>query len=66
MVDPKIAEKPLVRCDECDREVDHYNTYLSPTNEYRRVCWRCTSRTEKGFNAKHDFQRSTRRGVVPR
>ena len=66
MIDPKEAGKPLVRCDECDREVEHYNTYLLPTNMYRHVCWRCTARMEKGFNAKPDFHRSTRRGVVPR
>ena len=66
MIDPKVTDKPVVRCDECDREVDHYNTYLLPTGQTRKVCWECTARMEKGFNAKRDFHRSTRRGVVPR
>ncbi len=66
MIDPKETEKPVVRCDECDREVDHYNTHLLPTGGTRNICWECTSRTEKGFNAKRDFQRSSRRGVIPR
>ena len=66
MIDPKTTEKPVVRCDECDREVDHYNTHLLPTNETRNVCWECTARMEKGFFAKRDFHRSTRRGIVPR
>lgn len=66
MIDPKSVEKPVVRCDECDREVEHYNTHLLPTNEYRRICWLCTQRLEKGFNAKPDFQRASRRGVIPR
>ena len=63
---PKNMEKTKVRCAECDREVEHYNTFLSPTNEHRVVCWECTSREEKGFNAKRDFRRDSRTGVIPR
>ena len=66
MIDPKTINKPIVRCSECDREVDHYNTHLLPTNEERQICWECTARTEKGFNAKRDFHRVARRGVIPR
>jgi hypothetical protein len=66
MIDPKTTDKPVVRCDDCDREVDHYNTHLSPTNEMRNVCWECTSRLERGFNAKRDFYRDSRGGVIPR
>jgi len=64
--DPKNMDKPTARCAECDREVEHYNTFLSPTNEHRIVCWECTGRDEKGFNAKRDFHRESRRGVIPR
>lgn len=64
--DPKKIEKPFVRCAECDREMEHYNVFLSPTNEEKTVCWECSSREEKGFFAKRDFQRSSRRGVIPR
>ena len=64
--DPKITQKPAVRCSECDREMEHYNTFLSPENETRVVCWECTSRAEKGFNAKRDFHRSARSGDIPR
>lgn len=65
-IDPKQMEKPLVRCVECDREVEHYNVFVSPTNEEKVVCWECLSREEKGFNARRDFSRSSRYGVIPR
>ena len=64
--DPKAMGKTAVRCSECDREMTHYNAFLSPTNVVRNVCWECLQREEKGFNAKRDFQRSSRRGVIPR
>jgi hypothetical protein len=64
--DPKNVDKPVMRCDECDREVDHYNTFLLPTGEHRVVCRECLERAEKGFNAKRDFRRDSRRGVIPR
>jgi DNA-directed RNA polymerase subunit RPC12/RpoP len=65
-IDPKTMDKPSAVCAECDREVDHYSTFLSPTNERRIVCWECLGRDERGFNAKRDFQRSSRSGVIPR
>ena len=65
-MDPKTTEKPLARCTECDREVEHYNIFLNPTNDQAIVCWECTQREEKGFFAKRDFQRDSRRGVIPR
>ncbi len=64
--DPKEMEKTAVRCSECDREMTHYNNFLSPSNEMRNVCWECLQREEKGFFAKRDFHRSSRRGVIPR
>ncbi len=65
-IDPKITEKPLARCSSCDREVEHYNIFVSPTDEERVICWECLAREEKGFNAARHFQRSSRRGVIPR
>jgi hypothetical protein len=65
-IDPKSANKPTVRCAECDREVEHYNTFIEPDNEGRNVCWECLSRAEKGFNAKRDFRRQARTGTIPR
>jgi len=65
-VDPKKMHKPEARCSECDREVSHFNTFLSPTNETRIVCWECLEREEKGFNASRGFSRSSRSGVIPR
>ena len=65
-MDPKNMDKPTVRCSECDRETEHYNSFLSPTNELRIVCWECLEREEKGFNAKRDFRRDSRSGVIPR
>ena len=64
--DPKKIEKPVVRCAMCDEEVKHYNTFFSPTNEVRNVCWQCLAREEKGFFAKRDFTRSARSGRIPR
>ena len=65
-IDPKTIDLPVVRCSDCDREVEHYNTFLSSVNESRIACWECLSREEKGFNAKRDFSRQSRRGVIPR
>jgi hypothetical protein len=65
-IDPKVTVKPPVRCAECDREMENYNTFISPTNEARNVCWECLMREEKGFFAKRDFRRTSRRGVIPR
>lgn len=65
-LDPKITEKPPARCVECDRMMDHYNVYVSPTNEEKVVCWQCMNRDEKNFFAKRDFSRRSRRGVIPR
>ena len=65
-IDPKTMDKPAARCADCDREVGHYNTFLSPTNEERIVCWECLGREERGFNAKRDFRRDSRSGVIPR
>jgi hypothetical protein len=65
-IDPKDTDKPVVRCTECDRETDHYNVFRLPTNEERAVCWECLSRAERGFNAKRDFRRDSRFGVIPR
>jgi hypothetical protein len=59
-------QKPSVRCSECDREVKYYNTFLSPTNVERVVCWECLGREEKGFNADRGFYRRSRTGVIPR
>jgi hypothetical protein len=61
-----IEDKPPARCAECDREMEHYITFTSPTNEDRNVCWQCYNREEKGFNTKRDFYRSSRFGVIPR
>ena len=65
-IDPKITGKPLVRCSKCDREVDHYNSFLDAGNRFVNVCWECLQREEKGFFAKRDFRRHSRSGVIPR
>ena len=64
--DPKETDKTPVRCSECDREMEHFNTFITPTNEKRIVCWECLQREEKGFNTKRTFNRSSRSGVIPR
>ncbi|MGB7068495.1 MAG: hypothetical protein WBD22_03305 [Pyrinomonadaceae bacterium] len=64
--DPKLIDKPPARCTECDRVMEHYNAFLSPTNESKVMCWECLSRKEKGFNAQRNFIRTSRTGVIPR
>ena len=64
--DPKLGKKPAVRCVECDRETGHYNTFVTPENERRDVCWECLSRQEKGFFAHRGFHRGARHGSIPR
>ena len=66
LTDPKRMNKPVARCSECDREMEHYNTFLSPINEHRIVCWECLEREEKGFNADRSYTRLARSGVIPR
>ena len=61
-IDPKTIDRSPVRCEECDREMDHYNTFVSPTNERRNVCWQCLQRQEKGFFAHRSFSRGARTG----
>lgn len=58
--------KPIARCTKCDREMDHYNTFVSSTHAETVVCWECLAREEKGFNAKRNFRRDSRTGVIPR
>ena len=65
-IDPKTIDKPVARCSECHREVTHYNTFISSTNARSVICWQCLAREEKGFNAKRDYSRHGRRGVIPR
>jgi len=64
-IDPKVIDKPVVRCDKCDREIDHYNTFLDADNRVVDVCWECTQRDEKGFFQKRDFFRRSRIGKLP-
>ncbi len=59
-------EKPVRRCENCDRETDKYIVNLSPDNEERVLCWICKERGEKGFNTKRGFRRGTRDGFIPR
>ena len=65
-IDPKQMDKPVVRCADCDREKDHYNVFLSASNEERYVCWECMQRDDKGFFTKRTFNRRGRGGVIPR
>jgi hypothetical protein len=65
-IDPKTIDRAPVRCEECDREMEHYNTFVNPSNERRNVCWQCLSRQEKGFFAHRNFGRDGRRGYIPR
>jgi hypothetical protein len=65
-LDPKIIDRKPVRCEECDREMEHYNTFVSPSNVRKNVCWECLARQEKGFFAHRDFRRGARSGYIPR
>jgi hypothetical protein len=50
----------------CDREMNHYNAFLTRGGGTRIICWECLAREEKGFNAKRDFRREARSGYIPR
>jgi hypothetical protein len=65
-IDPKVTERPIRRCAECDRETEHWNEFVLPSNERKVICWECLQRMEKGFNAKRDFRREARSGYIPR
>lgn len=65
-IDTKVDGKPPLRCAECDREMEHYNILLSPTNEEKVVCWECQQREDKGFFVKRGFRRGGRLGDIPR
>jgi len=65
-MDPKQTGKAIVRCSECDREMSHYNVFLSPNGDKNAICWQCLAREEKGFNARRDFRREARSGYIPR
>ncbi len=65
-IDPKIIERAAVRCERCDREMEHYNTFISPTNVRSNICWQCLAREEKGFFAHRGFRRGARSGYIPR
>lgn len=41
LTDPKSTGKPNVRGTECDREMEHYDPFVSATNETNVVCWEC-------------------------
>jgi hypothetical protein len=59
-------DKPVRRCESCDRETDKYIVNLSPDNEETVLCWICKERGEKGFFAKRGFRRGGRDGFIPR
>ena len=59
-----VDDKPPVRCVECDREMEHYITFTSPTNEEQNICWECYDRQEKGFNTKRDWKRTARQKEI--
>lgn len=65
IVNPQITDA-VTRCSRCDREVEHYNVFLSPEGEQKAVCSECQARKEKGFNAHRDFRRQARSGYIPR
>ncbi|HMM78929.1 MAG TPA: hypothetical protein PKC65_02790 [Pyrinomonadaceae bacterium] len=65
-LDPKITDRPVTRCARCDREMEHYNTFYSPTDQPRNICWQCLAREEKNFFARRGYSRLARTGVIPR
>ncbi len=65
-IDHTTIDKPVTRCAHCDREVDHYNLFISPSGGSRVICWECLAREEKGFNAARGYARQSRQGLIPR
>lgn len=59
-------DKPVRRCQFCDRETDKYIVILTPDDQEYAVCWTCKERGEKGFNTKRGFRRGARNGFINR
>ena len=56
--------KPMVRCDECDTLVEHYVTFVMPSNELHHTCWNCQNREDKFYNTKPGWHRSARQKQI--
>jgi hypothetical protein len=56
------ADKPLERCERCDRETDEYVVFVAPDNRESIICWSCQQRDDKNFNMKPDYRKTERSG----
>ena len=51
------TEKPVRRCERCDRETDEYVMFIHPDNSEHIICWTCQERNDKNFNMKPEHRR---------
>lgn len=50
-------DKPVMRCERCDRETDEYVEFIHPDNSKHIVCWTCQERDDKNYNMKPQHRR---------
>lgn len=56
------ADKPVRRCERCDRETDEYVMFVHPDNRESIICWSCQERDDKNFNTKPGYRTRDRSG----
>ena len=56
------VEKPVARCERCDRETDEYVMYVAPDNLESIICWSCQQRADKNFTMKDNWRKTERSG----
>ena len=54
------ADKPVRRCEHCDRETKDYVVFISPDNQEHIICWTCQERDDKNFFQKPTYHRVRR------
>lgn len=56
------VDKPVRRCERCDRETDEWVLYVHPDNRESRICWTCQQRDDKNFNLRPGWRKNERSG----
>ncbi len=58
--DIRTEGRPIVRCERCDAETDHFIQYVGPDNDIHYVCWDCVQREEKHITIRPGWRRMRR------
>jgi hypothetical protein len=63
-IDPKSTDKTPVRCEECDREMGHYNHLPKSDQRTPNVCWECLGPSRERFLCSPQFPPAARGTVI--